>query len=392
MSVPEPRKKQGYTVHNRVRLVHGGGEYFREMQRMIDDARHSLHLQTYIYEDDLTGGRITEALVRAAGRGVRVFVLLDGYASRSLSKDTVARFESAGVHFRYFEPLFRSRSHYVGRRMHHKIVVGDASEALVGGLNVSDRYNDLPGQPAWLDWAILAEGQSARELFRLCVSQWVRFPQEVRRIVDRHPSTPPDEAWQCLVRIRRNDWVNRKNQVSRTYLEMFREAEREVVVMSSYFLPGRVFRRNMRLAVKRGVRIRLILAGRSDVWLAKQAERYMYSWLLRNGIEIHEYERNILHGKIAVRDAVHVTCGSYNVNNISAYASVELNLDVLDEPFGSHVKQVLERIIDEDCTPVTEAGHRTRYNVLQLAMQFVAYEMFRVVLFLFTFYFRQKGR
>ena len=392
MSVPEPRKKQGYTSHNRVRLVRGGEEYFREMQRMIDGARHSLHLQTYIYEDDLTGHRITEALVRAAGRAVEVFVLLDGYASRSLSKETVARFESAGVHFRYFEPLFRSSSHYVGRRMHHKLVVSDASEALVGGLNVSDRYNDLPGQPAWLDWAILAEGQSAFELFRLCVSQWIRFPPEIRRIIDRHPVPAIEESWQCLVRIRRNDWVNRRNQVSRTYLEMFRESKEELILMSSYFLPGRVFRRNMRLAVRRGVRIRLMLAGRSDVWLAKQAERYMYRWLLRNGIEIHEYERNILHGKIAVRDSLHVTCGSYNINNISAYASVELNLDVLDEGFGAHVRRVLERIIDEDCTPVTEADYRIRYNFVQLTMQFIAYELFRVVLFLFTFYFRQKDR
>lgn len=390
MSVPVARKKHGYTVHNRVRLVRGGEEYFREMQRMIDGARHSLHLQTYIYEDDLTGNRITEALVRAGFRGVEVFVLLDGYASRRLSQETIARLASAGVHFRFFEPLFRSRSHYVGRRMHHKIVVSDASVALVGGLNVSDRYNDLPGQPAWLDWAILAEGETAHELFRLCVSQWVRFPQEVRRIIENHPSPGSDAGWQCLMRIRRNDWVNRKNQVSRTYLEMFREAEGEMIVMSSYFLPGRVFRRNMRMAVRRGVRMRLILAGRSDVWLAKQAERYVYRWLLRNGIEIHEYERNILHGKIAVRDALHVTCGSYNVNNISAYASVELNLDVLDADFGAHVKAVLERIIDEDCTPVTEADYRTRYNLVQLAMQFVAYEIFRVVLFLFTFYFRQK--
>jgi cardiolipin synthase len=280
----------------------------------------------------------------------------------------------------------------VGRRLHHKVVVSDASKALVGGLNISDRYNDLPGQPAWLDWAILAEGEAAFELLRLCVTQWVRHPQEVRRIVEGHPKPPLDEAWQCLVRIRRNDWVNRKNQVSRTYMEMFRESRSDILIMSSYFLPGRVFRRNMRLAVKRGVNIRVILAGASDVPIAKYAERYMYRWLLRNGIGIHEYGRNILHGKIAVADGTHVTCGSYNVNNISAYASVELNLDVLDKTFGAHVKEVLERIIREDCTPVTEDDYRSRFNAFQLALQFLSYEIFRIVLFLFTFYFRQKDR
>ena len=392
MSTPERKRRQGYTEHNRVRLVRGGREYFTEMLKMIGEARHSLHLQTYIYDEDLTGNRVTEALIEAARRGVRVFVMLDGYASRGFSKDTVERFRESGVHFRYFEPLFRSRTHYVGRRLHHKVVVADACISLVGGLNVSDRYNDLPGQPAWLDWAILSEGEASQELFRLCLTHWVRFPEEVRRIVDRHPVPPRREDWQCLVRIRRNDWVNRRNQVSRTYMEMFRESRREMVIMSSYFLPGRVFRRNMKQAVKRGVRIRVVLAGASDLSIAKHAERYMYRWLLRNGIGIHEYGRNILHGKIAVADGLHVTCGSYNVNDISAYASVELNLDVLDSGFGAHVQEVLERIIAEDCTPVTDGDYRSRFNPLQLALQFLSYEVFRIVLFLFTFYFRQKDR
>jgi cardiolipin synthase len=149
-------------------------------------------------------------------------------------------------------------------------------------------------------------------------------------------------------------------------------------------------RRSLRQAVRRGVRVRLILAGKSDVEIAKQAERYMYRWLFRSGIEIHEYGRNVLHGKIAVRDGRWVTGGSYNVNNVSAYASIEMNLDVDDVTFGTTVRDTLQEIIDRDCIRVTESDYRTRYGVFHRLLQFASYEIFRLVFFLFTFYFRQR--
>ena len=146
----------------------------------------------------------------------------------------------------------------------------------------------------------------------------------------------------------------------------------------------------MSRAVKRGVKFKLILAGTSDVKVAKHAERYMYRWLFKNGIEIYEYPNNILHGKIAVYDSVWVTGGSYNVNNISAYASIELNLDVKDHSFAGLVKDTLEDIIIKDCIQFTESSYRTKYNFFQRAIQFASYEIVRLVFFLFTFYFRQR--
>jgi len=386
----KPQISYLYTVHNSVMLVRGGVQYFTAMKEIISQAQHSVHLQTYIFEEDETGEDIAVGLINASLRGVKVYLLLDGYASRELSAAFLRRLTDSGIHFRFFEPILKGKSFYFGRRLHHKVLVADAQIALVGGVNISNKYNDLPGDPAWLDWAIRVEGEAAVDLFRICVSIWVKFPAEVRKIIASEKIPAIDKSMHCQVRVRRNDWVTRKNEISRSYLEMFRNAKEEIIIMSSYFLPGRIIRRNMSRAVKRGVKFKLILAGTSDVKVAKQAERYMYRWLFKNGIEIYEYPNNILHGKIAVYDSVWVTGGSYNVNNISAYASIELNLDVKGNSFAGLVKETLDGIIRNDCIQFTESTYQTKYNFFQRIVQYVSYELVRLVFFLFTFYFRQR--
>ena len=192
-----------------------------------------------------------------------------------------SRFKDAGIYFRFFEPVLRGNSFYFGRRLHHKVLVADAQFALVAGVNISNKYNDMPGEPAWLDWAIQVEGESATELYKICVGLWIKFPAEVNRIISAEKLPVIDPTWNCPVRVRRNDWVTRKNEISRSYLEMFNKANNEIIIMSSYFLPGRVFRKKLASAEKRGVNIKLILAGASDVMVSKQAERYMYRWLFQ---------------------------------------------------------------------------------------------------------------
>ena len=380
----------GFTKHNYVQLVHGGAEFFGTMEAMIRDARHTIHLQTYIFDEDRTGTQIADALRESSLRGVDVYMLVDGYASRNLSERFIRQMRHAGIRFRYFEPVFQSNSFYFGRRLHHKVIVADGCRAMVGGVNVSDRYNDLPGDPAWLDWAIYVEGETAQELHQLCTKLWVKFPVEVRKILAREKPFAPDPSLHCRVRMRQNDWVTRRNDITRSYLQMLSEAKEEVIIMSSYFLPGRLFRRYLARAAKRGVRIRLVLAGTSDVKIAKHAERFMYRWLFRNHIEICEYPHNVLHGKIAVADRAWVTGGSYNVNNISAYASIELNLDVDDQAFGRLVAGALGEIIALQCEQVSEASYRTQYGLFSRMVQRLSYETFRLIFFLFTFYFRQR--
>ncbi|RYG23741.1 MAG: phospholipase, partial [Chitinophagaceae bacterium] len=165
------KKKSDYTA-NKIRLIRGGHEYFDLVIKLINNARDSVHLQTYIFENDTTGTSVAQALMNAAQKGVEVFLLLDGYASQGLPDEFIQQLKESGVHFRFFEPLFRSRSFYFGRRLHSKVLVTDARFAVVGGVNITDRYNDMPDQPAWLDFALFAEGPVAVEACNLCRNVW----------------------------------------------------------------------------------------------------------------------------------------------------------------------------------------------------------------------------
>jgi Phosphatidylserine/phosphatidylglycerophosphate/cardiolipin synthases and related enzymes len=379
-----------YTNFNRVRLVRGGRDYFNELADLIRKATQSIHLQVYIFIADETGQLIAEELIEAAKRGVQVFVLADGYASKDLPKEFIRRMRSAGIRFRFFEPLLKSERFYLGRRLHHKVVVADGYYGLVGGINISNNYNDLAEDPSWLDFALLVEGEAAHELQKVCAGRWIKptLRLKKKKLLHDVPYEMPKE--ECLVRIRRNDWVKRSNQISRSYVEMLQHSTSHVIIMSSYFLPGRIIRYNLSRAAKRGIKISVIVTGESDIKLAKHAERYMYRWLLKRKIRIFEYTKNILHAKVATSDGRFSTIGSYNVNDISAYASVELNLDVRNEEFAGNMQKLLEQIIKRDCVEVTEESYITKYHFFKRLLQYFSYLVVRVLYYLFTFYFKQQ--
>jgi cardiolipin synthase A/B len=380
-----------YTAYNTIQLVRGGKDYFRTLEELIESAEHTFHLQTYIYDEDETGIVVATALKKAALRGVKVYLLVDGYASQGLSKDFIDDLKSSGVQFRWFEPILKSRHFYFGRRLHIKLAVADGYYSLVGGINISNKYNDMPEVPAWLDWAVLSKGQISAQLNDIAVRIWNRSDWNPQRknIRDVLPKIelPKEE---CSIRVRVNDWVRGRNQISRSYLEMLRNAEHSVMIMSSYFLPGRAIKRNMVAAVKRGVKIKIIIAGYSDVMVAKHAERWMYAWLFRHGIEIYEYQKNVLHAKISTYDRKWVTVGSYNLNNLSAFASIELNLDIMNDDFAVKAETALQKIIEEDCKLVVKDEFSKMNHLLMQFWQWICYQVVQVSFFLFTFYFRRR--
>ena len=387
----------GYTQCNRATLIASGGAYFDRMVALIDGAHQCVHLQVYIFANDRTGARIGEALVRAATRGVQVYLIVDAFASAGIARDLVARLVQAGGHFRFFEPLFSSRHWYFGRRMHHKVLVADQQHALVSGRNVAERYDDVDGQRGWLDMALEVEGKAATELDRLCYRVWngtMRKEGDKRAVppTTKEAGTvacdiPPDQR--CTVRVRYNDWLRRQTRISASYQELFREARGDIQLVSAYFLPGLALRRAMRQAADRGVRITLIMGDRSDVRIARLAGRWFHAWLLRHGIEVFAYQHQVLHAKLAVRDGCWCTLGSFNLNDLSAYTTTELNLDVDNERLAGAMRLEVLRIAHEECQQVTAAieqrtgsGERllrwAAYHTLSLAYRFV------------TFYYRRE--
>lgn len=382
-----------YNALNQVRLIRGGTDFFTLLLQMINEAKESIHIQTYIYDADETGKSVANVLKEAAKRKVDVYLMVDGYASRFLPGNFIEELRTAGIHFRFFDPFFKSRNFYFGRRLHHKIVVVDVEKYMVGGVNISNRYNDMPGKPAWLDFALYATGEIAKELCILCWKSWKGYPLNmgITPCEEKNTSFSITAENKSEVRMRRNDWVRNKNQISATYIEMLSKSRSQVTILCSYFLPGKMIRRQIKRAIKRGVSIRVIAAGFSDVMIAKRAERWLYDWLLRNGIELYEYQVNVLHGKLAVCDDQWLTIGSYNLNNISAYASIELNLDVRNPSFTKEVRLKMEEIIAKDCIRITPEHQLKTKNIFKQFSQWLSYYFIRTVFYLFTFYFKHRS-
>jgi cardiolipin synthase len=124
--------------------------------------------------------------------------------------------------------------------------------------------------------------------------------------------------------------------------------------------------------------------------VSKHAERYLYDYLLKKNIEIYEYQPTVLHAKITVCDNEWVTVGSFNVNNISAYASLELNMDIKDRSFGSFAEGELDKIIKENCNQITAENFKSSTNIFRKLWQKICYGVVNAILTLFTFYFKQE--
>ena len=383
-----------YTLQNKVQLIHGGSEYFNKLVSLIDNAKDVIHLQVYIFTEDETGNTIVEALMRAANRMVKVFLLVDGFASQDISTDFKTRLQQSGINFRMFEPIFKSSNFYFGRRLHHKVFVADHTVALVGGINIQNKYNDMDDAKAWFDMALCVQGETAFQLSGICCEMWNGGNQPVEKA--QHPAKQNISTLhinnECAVRVRRNDWVKRKMQIWKSYFNMLNNSTEEIIIASSYFLPGIVFRQKMIQALKRGVRIKVIVAGPSDVLLAKSAERYLYRWMLRNRIELYEYKPSVLHAKVSVVDGKRMTIGSYNCKNLRAYASIELNVDVSKNPFVSNVQQELNDVITNDCTHITEEDYLYKTSLASKAWQYIAYLLVKMLLSVITFYYTQEKR
>lgn len=330
-------------------LVHSGADFFDTLEEIINTAQYILHFQTYIFEGDATGKRIANALIAAAKKGVKVFLVVDGFGSKNLSRELIAELINAGVHFRFFSPFFSTQNIYIGRRLHHKIVVADATVALIGGINIADKYKGTSSNAPWLDYAVLVKGDVCEQAHKICEQIWEKQFRSKFRL---KKSIPHKINADNLVNFRQNDRLRNKSQICYGYARSIHNSKKSVTIVASYFLPGRSMRESLEIAAKKGVKIKIILSGISDIPLFRLATSYLYSYLHKHNIEIFEWQKSMLHGKMAVVDSRWTTIGSYNLNYLSAFGSIELNVEILNNDFAKSVEKHLSEIIKDGCIKI----------------------------------------
>ena len=350
-----------YVAGNRLTLLKNGDQYFPALLDAIDSATREVFVETYIFADDDIGSRVAAALARAALRGVQVHLLLDGFGARDFAPRFREMLEVAGAQVLVFRPkispltLRRSRL----RRMHRKIACIDAVIAFVGGINIIDDSN-TPGQLAPRhDYAVRVEGPLAAQTRGAAARLWThvtwasigrRRPQLsdlARRPAPMRLANNAPSAGNCRAALVLRDSLRHRRDIEEAYVERITAAQTEVVIANAYFFPGPRFRRALRAAARRGVRVVLLLQGRVDHALLHYASRALYRTLLEAGVEIHEYHRGFLHAKVAVFDAQVATVGSSNIDPFSFLMAKEANVFVADTGFAEQlrasVNEALER-------------------------------------------------
>ena len=359
--------------HNQITLLQNGEAYFPAIEAALDRAVHEIYLESYIFANDNTGRRIAEALRRAAFRGVKTHVLIDGFGSNSLPKTMVDYLKAAGVMVLKFRPkispwtLRRRRL----RRLHRKIVVVDQEIAFVGGINIIDDM-DMPGQTSpRYDYAVSVEGPLVKEIHNSSRRVWSRVawtrlrPGWGRDNYRQAPSTEPRGRMRSAFLVRDN--IHHRRDIEDAYLQAIDQAQFEIILANAYFLPGLNFRHALLDAAGRGVRVILLLQGRVEYRLLHYASHALYGSFLEAGMEIYEYHRSLMHAKVAVIDEHWATVGSSNLDPFSLLLALEANVVVDDQNFAKKLKQSLEQAIKMGARRIFENSWRTQPIRVRLA-------------------------
>jgi len=368
---------------NHIELLRSSGEYFPALVAACDAATSEIHLQTYIFAEDLSGQSVAEALMHAARRGVSVHLLIDGFGSKELSAKFLQNLQRAGVRALKYRPdispwtLQRDRL----RRLHHKIAVVDARIAFVGGINVIDDV-DTPGQvQPRFDYAVKVEGPLLAHIHPMVTRLWGLVAWTQLRLHELpSPAVPirvKSRGTQRAAFVIRSNVRHRKD-IENAYLEAMRNAHSEILIANAYFFPGKNFRRVLIAAAARGVRVILLLQGRAEYWLLYYASRALYRQFLDAGIEIYEYRHGFLHAKVAVIDNHWATVGSSNIDPMSLLLAREANVVVEDAEFARGLRSNLEQAMVIGAEPVRRMEWRARW----LSTRFLPWLCYEIVRFL----------
>lgn len=389
---------------HRVRLLQGAQELFPALVEAMDAALSDIQFETYIFDFTGSGASVAEALERAARRGVRTQLVVDGVGTGHLPGEWARRFAAAGVQVRVYSPLgpLGLLLPQRWRRLHRKLCVVDGCVLFCGGINVLDDLHD-PNHGALaaprFDFAVRATGslvalasdtmdqlwwrmQALRDMRERRLPealQALRAASAARHAADEVAQQGPAMRAALLLR----DNVRHRSRIEKAYRRAIGGARHEVIIANAYFMPGGKLRRALLLAARRGVRVRLLLQGRYEYFMQYHAARPVYGALLAAGVEIHEYAPSFLHAKVAVVDALGerpwATVGSSNLDPLSLLLAREANVVVEDAAFAADLRERLVQAMQQAgrrMEPARYAGRPLGQRVLDQ----VAYALMRLAL------------
>lgn len=309
------REDGGFTLYTE------GDHLYDAMLAAIHGAQASVRLETYILAGDEIGWRFGNALVEKVRQGIAVRVILDAAGAMLWGSGPLVRFmQSNGVRLHLFHGWTWRRPLRYNRRDHRKMLIIDEKDFFVGGYNIHrENSRELVGERRWRDIHVRTGGTLAVEGAMLFDIFWEGHPHWVARRGPLVSALVPNHNHVC------------RHTMRHVYTDCFDAARRSIYLTTPYYVPDRRMQHGLKAAARRGIDVRLLLPGKTDVWLAQCASQAAYAELLNAEVRIYEYMPRVLHAKAAVVDGCWAALGTANLDYRSFFLNEEIMLVTRDE-------------------------------------------------------------
>ena len=314
---------------------------FASMLQAIGSARTSIDLEMYIYRDDEMGRTFRVALLEAQARGVKIRIMLDGLGSVSLPSNYWDGLIALGAEFRRFNPISLTGPLF---RNHRKLLTVDTRIGIIGGFNIADEYRGDGVEHGWHDCGCRIEGPAGTELVSSFERMWMQSERRPRLLSRWRRSNAARIDMKEGLSLLLTGPGRPPFLMQNSFLADMKHA-RSIDIISAYFLPPRKLRKALVHAARSGVKVRLVLAGKSDVQVARLAAHRLYRTLLKAGVEIYEYQPQILHTKFYLIDHV-AYVGSANMD----IRSLRINFELLTRCENKALAESMRPFFDQALT------------------------------------------
>lgn len=330
------------TRHNTVALLHNGNNAFSALIASLQRAVRSIHMEYYIIRDDRIGRTIAEILIRKARAGLEVRVIYDAVGSWRLSRATLRRMHEAGVRTAAYEPIrFPWFTRHATRRNHRKIVVTDGRTAYLGGINIAKYYLDGDYMGKWRDEHLRIEGDAVADLQRLFIADWARVKGE--NLNPAHYTALHTVRQQLPIQLAWSEQGASRLTITEAFAAAIVRARTRVRISSPYFLPPTLILDALRIAVRGGVRVQVMIPTCSDSPFADLVSDSYVEDLLNAGVELYRYDNGFLHAKLLVVDDTTASVGTANMDYRSLLDNLEVTAFIRDPRVARELVETFDR-------------------------------------------------